>query len=412
MIVRVGGGQLARRIGFLTGLLLAALIVAGPAVTWAADEQTKREDRPARGIAIYSEFSGVVVPVGESVRMDLTVENKGKQDEVVALKLSNVPKGWKASLKGGSFTVTGVAVPDGKTRTLSFSAEPEKGVGPGTYDFGIEGLTADGKLKANYAIVVTSRERSRLGTEDIQITTSYPVLRGQTDATFEFSLDVNNKMDADRTFTLAAQAPEKWEINFKPGYEQKQISSLRIRGNSNQTVAVSVTPPKDATAGEYPVLVRITAGESKAEAKLMVVLTGIYKLEAATPTGILSTEAVTGKPTTVSLLVKNTGSAVNRNVNLSSFKPENWKVEFKPEKLESLEPNQIKQVEATITPAATALVGDYSVGLMVDGEKSSSKTVEMRVTVKAPTAWGWIGVGLIAVVIAGMGGLFAWLGRR
>jgi uncharacterized membrane protein len=391
---------------------VAVLVVAGPAVASAGEEQAKRDDRPARGIAIYSEFSGVVVPVGESVRMDLTVENKGKQDEVVALKLISVPKGWKASLKGGSFTVTGVAVPDGKTRTLSFSAEPEKGVAPGTFEFGIEGVTADGKLKVNYAIVVTSRERSRLGTEDIQITTSYPVLRGQTDATFEFSLDVNNKTDADRVFNLAAQAPEKWEINFKPGYEQKQISSLRIRGNSNQTVAVSVTPPKDATAGEYPLLVRISSGESKAEVKLMVVLTGIYKLEAATPTGILSTEAVTGKPTTVSLLVKNTGSAVNRNVNLSSFKPENWKVEFKPEKLEALEPGQLKQVEATITPAATALVGDYSVGLMVDGEKSSSKTVEMRVTVKAPTAWGWIGVGLIAVVIAGMGGLFAWLGRR
>ena len=412
MILRAGAGQLAQRTGFLTSLLVAGLILAGPAVLYAADEPAKRDDRPARGVAIYSEFSGVVVPVGESVRMDLTVENKGRQDEVVALKITSIPKGWKASLKGGSFTVTGVAVPEGKTRTLSFSAEPEKGVGPGTYDFGIEGVTTDGKLKANYSITVASRERSRLGTEDIQITTSYPVLRGQTDATFEFSLDVNNKMDADRTFNLAAQAPEKWEINFKPGYEQKQISSLRIRGNSNQTVAVSVTPPKDTTAGEYPILVRISSGESKAEAKLMVVLTGIYKLEAATPTGILSTDAVTGKPTTVSLLVKNTGSAVNRNINLSSFKPENWKVEFKPEKLEALEPNQFKQVEATITPAATALVGDYSVGLMVDGEKSSSKTVEMRVTVKAPTAWGWIGVGLIAVVIGGMGGLFAWLGRR
>lgn len=412
MIVRVGGRQLAQRTGFLTGLLAAALVLAGSAVAWAADEQPKRDDRPARGIAIYSEFSGVVVPVGESVRMDLTVENKGRQDEVVALKLTSVPKGWKASLKGGSFTVTGVAVPDGKTRTLSFSAEPEKGVGTGTYQFGIEGVTADTKLTANYTIVVTARERSRLGGDDIQITTSYPVLRGQTDATFEFSLDVNNKTDADRTFNLAAQAPEKWEINFKPGYEQKQISSLRIRGNSNQTVAVSVTPPKDTTAGEYPILVRVSSGESKAEAKLMVVLTGIYKLEAATPTGILSTEAVTGKPTTVSLLVKNTGSAVNRNINLSSFKPENWKVEFKPEKLEALDPNQMKQIEATITPAATALVGDYSVGLMVDGEKASSKTVEMRVTVKAPTAWGWIGVGLIAVVIGGMGGLFAWLGRR
>jgi uncharacterized membrane protein len=412
MIVRAGERQVVQRTRILTRMLVVALILAGPTVAFAADEPAKRDDRPARGIAIYSDYSGVVVPVGENVRMDLTVENKGRQDEVVALKLASIPKGWKASLKGGSFTVTGVAVPDGKTRTLSFSAEPEKGVGPGTYQFGIEGVTADGKLTANYAIAVMTRERSRLGGDDIQIITSYPVLRGQTDATFEFSLDVNNKVDADRTFNLAAQAPEKWEINFKPGYEQKQISSLRIRGNSNQTVAVSVTPPKDTTAGEYPILVRISSGESKAEAKLMVVLTGIYKLDAATATGILSTDAVTGKPTTVSLLVKNTGSAVNRNINLSSFKPENWKVEFKPEKLEALEPNQFKQIEATITPAATALVGDYSVGLMVDGEKSSSKTVEMRVTVKAPTAWGWIGVGLIAVVIGGMGGLFAWLGRR
>jgi len=401
-----------KRAGFLVGILVAGLALAVPAMTSAADEQARRDNRPDRGIGVYTEYSGVVIPIGESVRMDLTVENKGKQDEVVSLKLGTVPKGWKASLKGGSFTVTGVAVPEGKTRNLAFTAEPDKGLAAGTYDFLIEGVTTDGKLKATHAIAVTTRDRSRMGAEEIQITTSYPVLRGQTDATFEFSLDVANKSESDRTVNLAAQAPEKWEVNFKPGYEQKQISSLRIRGSGNQTVAVSVTPPKDTTAGEYPVLVRITSGEAKAEAKLMVVLTGIYKLDAATPSGILSVEAVTGKPTTVSLLVKNTGSAVNRNVNLSSFKPENWKVEFKPEKLEALEPGQLKQVEATVTPAATALVGDYSVGLMVDGERSSSKTVEMRVTVKAPTAWGWIGVGLIAVVIGGMGGLFAWLGRR
>jgi uncharacterized membrane protein len=401
-----------RRAGFLAGILVALLVLVGPVAAGAADEQPRRDDRPERGIGVYTEYSGVVVPIGESVRMDLTVENKGKQDEVIDLKLGAVPKGWKASLKGGSFTVTGVAVPSGKTRSLAFTAEPDKGLAAGTYDFLIEGVTTDGKLKARHAIAVTTRDRSRMGAEEIQITTSYPVLRGQTDATFEFSLDVANKSEADRTVNLAAQAPEKWEVNFKPGYEQKQISSLRIRGSGNQTVAVSVTPPKDTAAGEYPVLVRITSGESKAEAKLMVVLTGIYKLDAATPSGILSVDAVTGKPTTVSLLVKNTGSAVNRNVNLSSFKPENWKVEFKPEKFEALEPGALKQVEATITPGATALVGDYSVGLMVDGEKSSSKTVEMRVTVKAPTAWGWIGVGLIALVIGGMGGLFAWLGRR
>jgi len=401
------------RPGLLAGLLVTLLVlVALPPVLAAGDEPARRDDRPERGIAVYTEYSGVVVPVGESVRMDLTVENKGKRDEIIALKLTAVPKGWRASLKGGSFTVTGVSVPDGKTRTLAFSAEPDKGLGSGTYTFEIQGITADEKLSATHTIAVTTRERSRMGTEDIQVTTSYPVLRGQTDASFEFSLDVANKSENDRNFNLAAQMPEKWEVNFKPGYESKQISSLRIRGSGSQTVAVSVTPPRDATAGEYPILVRISTGESKAEVPLRVVLTGIYKLDAATPTGLLSAEAVTGKPTTVSLLIKNTGSAVNRNISLSAFKPENWKVEFKPEKIEALEPSAIKQVEATITPAATALVGDYSVGLMADGEKGSSKTVEMRVTVKAPTAWGWIGIGLIAVAIGGMGGLFIWLGRR
>ena len=401
------------RPALLVGLLAVLLVLVAPRPVLAAgDESAKRDDRPERGIAIYSDYSGVVVPVGDSVRMDLTVENKGKRDENVALKLLSVPKGWRASLKGGSFTVTGVSVPDGKTRTLAFSADPEKGLGLGTYAFEIQGVTADEKLTANYTITVITRERSRLGTEDIQVTTSYPVLRGQTDATFEFSLDVANKSENDRTFNLAAQVPDKWEASFKPGYEAKQISSLSIKGGSSQTVAVSVTPPRDATSGEYPILVRISAGESKADVPLRVVLTGIYKLDAATPSGILSTEAVTGQPTTVSLVVKNTGSAANHNISLSSFKPENWKVDFKPEKIEALEPNAFKQVEATITPAATSLVGDYSVGLMADGEKGSSKTVEMRVTVKAPTTWGWIGVGLIALAIGGMGGLFVWLGRR
>jgi uncharacterized membrane protein len=118
-----------------------------------------------------------------------------------------------------------------------------------------------------------------------------------------------------------------------------------------------------------------------------------------------------GKTANVSLFVKNTGSAVNRNISFSSFKPENWEVTFKPEKIDALEPNGLKQIEVMIKPAAQALVGDYSVGLMVDGEKAS-KTVEMRVTVKASTAWGWIGIGIILFVIAGLSGLFIWLGRR
>ena len=361
-------------------------------------------------MAVYPEYSGVIVSKGESVKMDLIMDNKGRSDETIDVQISTIPKGWKASLKGGGYQVTGVFVPNGKTRNLALNLDPDKAVGYGTYVFQIDAQTADKKLTSSQKLTVTVQERAA-GTEDIVVTTSYPVLRGQTDAKFEFSLDVNNKSETDRTFNLAAQAPEKWEINFKPAYEAKQISSLRIKGGSSQTVAVEVTPPREATSGEYPILVRISSGDKKAEVKLTVALTGIYKLDAGTPTGILSLEATAGKKSNFSLFVKNTGSAANRNITFSSFKPENWEVKFDPEKIDALEPNAMKQIEVTVTPASQALVGDYSVGVMVNGEKSD-KTVEMRVTVKASTAWGWIGIGIIILVIAGLVALFMRLGRR
>ncbi len=176
-------------------------------------------------------------------------------------------------------------------------------------------------------------------------------------------------------------------------------------------MAVEVTPNKDANAGTFPVIVWISSGERKTEVKLSVVLSGIYKLEAGTPTGLLSLEAITGKPANMSFFVLNTGSAINRNITFNSFKPENWKVDFKPEKIEAIEPGGKKQVEVTITPAAQALVGDYSVGLLVDGEKAS-KTMEIRVGVKASAAWGWSGIAIIVLVIIGLAALFLRLGRR
>jgi uncharacterized membrane protein len=389
---------------------LIALVLMLTLPTFLLAQEEKKDTRPERGIAVYPEYSGVTVPKGETVRMDLTLDNRGRADETIDVKIAEIPKGWKASLRGGSYMVSGLFVPNGKTRTLSLNLEPEKTVGVGTYVFEIDGRTSDGKFTTSQKLTVTVEEK-KAGPEDIQVTTSYPVLRGQTDATFEFSLEVQNKSDRDRTFNISATGPRNWDINFKPAYESKQISSFQVKGNQNQTITVQVSPAKDSRAGEYPILVKIASGDKQVESKLQVILTGIYKVDAGTPTGILSLDAVAGEKANFSLFVKNTGSAVQQNITFSSFKPENWEVKFNPEKIETLDPNALKQIEVTVTPAAQALVGDYSVGVMVNGEKSD-KTVEMRVTVKASTAWGWIGIAIIVFVIAGLSVLFVWLGRR
>jgi uncharacterized membrane protein len=151
--------------------------------------------------------------------------------------------------------------------------------------------------------------------------------------------------------------------------------------------------------------------KAKADKDVKVVLTGTYSLKAGTPNGLLSVSTERGQKASVTLLVQNKGSAAQREIKFSALKPENWKVEFKPEKIENLEAGGIKQVEMTMIPAERALIGDYSVSVQVDGEKANDN-VEFRVTIRAASKWAWIGVGIIVLVVLGLTVMFRILGRR
>jgi uncharacterized membrane protein len=382
-----------------------------PPATLASNEE-KKKDLPPRAISVSPEYTGVVVTKGESVSVDLSVTNGGRQDENIEISVPSVPKGWKARIKTYSFGVTGVFVPSDKTKSLTLKIDPEEGTGPGNYLFPIKAQSADGILSSASQISVLVKEGEKeKRSEGLNITTSYPVLKGPTDAKFEFSLEVENKTDKEGIFNLNAQGPENWEINFKPTYEEKYFSSLRIKAGASQTVAVAVKPYILAEPGKYPIKVKVSSELAKSEADLVVILTGTYRMEVGTPTGLLSLSAMRGKEANISFYIKNTGSAAQNNVKFVSFKPENWKVSFTPEKLETLPPGELKQIEMNITPADQALVGDYSVGVSVEGEKAN-KTLEFRVTVKASTAWGWVGIGIIVLVLAGLVVLFMTFGRR
>ena len=398
--------QFAMAIAVITAL---SVFLVSPAA-WGTEKENK--DLPPRQILVAPEYSAVSVPEGEDVSIDLTVADQGRQDETIDLSLPQVPKGWNARIKTYNFDVSGVFVASDKSKSLTLKLEPEKGTGPGKYTFTIKGQTQDGKLVSlSHVTVDVMPKEAEKKSKGVSLTTSYPVLQGPTDAKFEFSMDVENKSDKDTTFNLSAQGPNNWDINFKPSYEDKLISSLTLKAGARQSVAVNVKPYLLAEPGKYPIKVKVSAPEGTAEAELNVILTGTHKLEVGTASGLLSLTAMAGKPASISFYVKNTGSAPQEDLKLLSFKPENWKVEFKPEKLDKLAPDELKQIEMVITPSDQALVGDYSVAASVEGQKVS-KNLEFRVTVKASTAWGWIGIAIIVLVVAGLVTLFVRMGRR
>ncbi|MBN2061200.1 MAG: hypothetical protein JW882_12375 [Deltaproteobacteria bacterium] len=375
-------------------------------------EESKKE-LPLRAMSIAPLYPIVIVPEEEDVSVDIIVRNGGRQDETIGLSITSIPKGWNAWFKTYNFKIGGISVESDSTKNVSFNAEPEEGTGPGKYIFPIKASTKDGELTSTTELIITveSKEKEEKKDKGVKITTSYPVLKGPTDAEFEFSIDVENKTDEEAIFNLAYDGPKNWDVNFKPSYEDKYFSSLRIKGGQSQSMAVQVKPYALSEPGEYPIKIKVSSDKAQGEATLSVVLTGTFKLDAGTADGLLSLNTYQGKSANMSFYVKNNGSASQNDIKFLTFKPENWKVEFSPEKIDTLSPGELKQVEMTITPAEQALVGDYSVGVNVEGEKSA-KNLEFRVTVKVSTAWGWIGLIIIVAVVVGLVFLFVRMGRR
>jgi uncharacterized membrane protein len=372
-----------------------------------------QDSGPDRRVVMAFEYPGVEVLPGQSVSLNLLFQNKGKSEESLEVSVLEKPIGWSAALKSGELTVTGLFLSVGESRPLTFQAEPPLEQRPGKYLFRVRAQSEDGGIVREQSLLVTVRERKDLarGTAGIGLATSYPVLRGSAEVFYEFSLELENKMDQDAVFDLFSKGPEGWEVNFKPAYESRYISSFQLKAKKSAKLTVEVKPPFDSKPGEYPVNVRISSGAVFAETTLTVVLTGTYDLSVSTASGLLSLEAMQGKPARVSIYVKNLGTAVQSHIGLLSFNPENWIVEYRPDRLDDLPPGETRQVEVMITPYNKALVGDYSVELRASGEKVA-KSVELRVTVKASSIFGWIGIALIVLVVAGLAFLFRWLGRR
>jgi len=52
---------------------------------------------------------------------------------------------------------------------------------------------------------------------------------------------------------------------------------------------------------------------------------------------------------------------VLKNVRVTAYKPENWKIDINPDLIPTLTPGEEKQVEITMIPYEEALIGDYAV---------------------------------------------------
>ncbi len=266
--------------------------------------------------------------------------------------------------------------------------------------------------------------------ETIKLEAKFPILRGNSASTYIFDVNINYIGKEACEIKLSTTTPDGFLVSIHPSSsETQEISSIFLEPvlestPSTQLINVSVSPTfssyteKLPAPGEYVVTLTASTldGKVTASVDLKFVITGKYEIEVKTAgalEGRLNAQLTAGKDNHITMVVVNTGTAPVEKVTFSSDKPTGWDVTFEPDEIDSIAPGASREVDVNIKPPGKAVAGDYETTLTVNTKDNLAKgELNIRVTVLKSTIWGWIGVGIVLLVVAGLAGIFKRFGRR
>jgi uncharacterized membrane protein len=250
----------------------------------------------------------------------------------------------------------------------------------------------------------------------LELTCKYPVLRGVSGHAFEFLIEATYRGTKDRVFDISLDQPPQWDVSVTGKYETEQIESFTMKTFEPVApefkVVLSPVPGYEPEPGEYKLIFTATSEEVTASVELEAIVTARYELELIPGSGRLNTEATVGEENHISIILVNRGSAPIEDLSFTSSKPEGWSITYTPDHIDTLGAGLAQEVDINIEPPEKTIAGDYSLTINVEGKPDLFDSLQYRVTVLTPSIWGWVGIIIVVVVVAGLAFLFRRLGRR
>lgn len=379
--------------------LLVAMVIGALAVApTAASAQT---EEGGGGVSLSTAFPGLVVEPGSTASFTLIVS--GADGAEAPLSVTGLPDGWTASFRGGAETVDRVAVrpPAEGLQELSLDVSVPDGAADGTTDFEVSA----GSSTLDLSVTVQAGAAG-----SVTLTPDFPGLRGPSDGDFSFTVTVANDTAADAELELAGTGPEGWTVTAEPT-GQSQASAITVAAGETANVTLTATPPPAADAGVYEVGLTATGEGIDTQVTMGIELIGDLAMDVTTVDQRLNAEVTGGEPSELPLVVFNTGTASLTGVSLSASAPTDWEVSVEPEVVPQIAPGESVTFTATIDPSSEALAGDYDLTFSATAD-GATDDVAIRTTVTPSAVWGIVGIGLIALTLAGLAVVFRRFGRR
>src|SRR5216683_1488445 len=352
-------GRTGRNLSMVRRLLAVSFVVALSAMA------AQAADPPAgiAGLFVTTKYPALTVRAGETTTIDVSVRNFKLPPQSLILTVPQAADGWKATILGGGQPVGAVEVAPDSDERLQLRLEPPAGIGHGDYQFTLEAKNAQFDDKLSITVTIGEEVPAKL-----KLTTNFPALRGTATTSFKYKVTVNNDSGRDATVNLSGDAPKNFQIGFTEAASADLPASLTIVGQ-----------PRIALSGEG---------------------------------GRLSGEAYAGQNSQLTVVLRNDGSEVARDVELNATTPEGWKSDFDPKQVAQLGPGATQDVKVTLTPSERAIAGDYQTTIRASAAGGLSESANFRITVLTSTLWGAVAIAIIAIALLVVVFAVARFGRR
>ncbi len=274
--------------------------------------------------------------------------------------------------------------------------------------------------------ILAQRTPLEPGQERLNISCKYPAVEITPGESAEIIVEVNyltyQGAGLGRRFDLLTTTPKNWAVFITDQYKKEtKISAVTINPGEALSVAIRIViaPPfwYMPEPGEYTVTLEVVGTtqedkELKGSIDLKAVISEYHVLTLVPTMERYNTSATAGRDSYFSIELLNEGTSPIDDITLSSEKPEDWTIEFSPETVDALNAESSRQVEVNIKPQPRAIAGDYYITIRAEGKQTSARKIDIRVTVETPTIWGWVGVAIILLVVAGIVYIFMRFSRR
>jgi uncharacterized membrane protein len=387
-----------RKVTVTVALFIAVLSALAPPL--AAQTDTGQTDA---GLTLTTPYPGLTVEPGDTASFDLLFT--AASPTTVDLSVDGVPDGWTANFRGGGFVVNQVTAGTAEAPDLTLSVIIPTGTADGNFPLTVSADSSGNTATLAIEVVVLGGAG---GT--VTMTPEYSGVRGPSSETFTFPVDIRNDSPAEVQLELSAEGPIGWVVEARP-QTQTQASAITVEPGATTRITVTANPSTTAAAGVYDLRVVARGGGVDAEAPLQVQITGSFDMQISTPDQRLNADVTAGQATQFPVIVFNTGTADLVEVSLDAIPPSGWEVTWDTEVIPTIAAGDFATVNATITPSAEAIAGDYQITFRASSDDANA-SMEVRTTVSPSAFGGLVGIGLILLTLAALGWVFRRFGRR